>query len=384
VDDSDGGPAVMERPAPYDPFERGRFPVGVVTVRAPDAARGRVFPVDIWYPAAAGHAGQDLAAATQDSFQSGPEARWRRQAAVRDAVARPGTYPLVMYSHHGGGSRRSATFVTTHLASHGYLVAALDHSEQIAPELAPRDGETEAERAGRRKAIIAARVPDVRFLLDHLLGGGREPAAIPDATVSDATVPDAGVPDAAVPDPDRVGIVGHSFGGWTALSLPEVDPRVRAVVALAPGGSADPPPGILRAPLTFGWLREVPTLYLVADRDTATPLAGMYELYGKTPSPRRMVILHRADHQHFADDVEHEHEALRAMSLPGDAAWLPRAMPPMSELCPGDQAHQLVRGLTLSHFDATLRQHEPAQHLLADESVAELAARDLGVTVYQP
>jgi predicted dienelactone hydrolase len=232
-------------------------------------------------------------------------------------------------------------------------------------------------------------VPDVRFLLDHLLSGGWEPAAIPDAAVPDAAVPDAAVPDAtapdaAVPDPDRVGIVGHSFGGWTALSLPEVDPRIRAVVALAPGGSANPPPGILRAPLAFRWLHQVPTLYLVADRDTATPLSGMYELYGKTPSPHRMVILHRADHQHFADDVEHEHEALRAMSLPGDAAWLPKTMPPMTELCPGAQAHLLVRGLTLSHFDATLHQHEPAQHLLGGDIAAELAARGVASTVYQP
>ncbi len=37
-------------------------------------------------------------------------------------------------------------------------------------------------------------------------------------------------------DPDRVGIVGHSFGGWTALAAPEVEPRIRAVVALGPGG----------------------------------------------------------------------------------------------------------------------------------------------------
>jgi hypothetical protein len=97
-----------------------------------------------------------------------------------------------------------------------------------------------------------------------------------------------------------------------------------------------------------------------------------------------MVILHRADHQHFADDVEHEHEALRAMSLPDEVAWLAKATPPMSELCSGDQAHLLVRGLTLSHFDATLRQHEPAQHLLADQVPAELAARDIAATVYQP
>src|SRR5262249_42476201 len=152
--DSHGSPAAMDGPVPYDPFERGRFPVGVTTIRSPDKARERVFPTEIWYPADARHAGHDLAAATQDSFQCGPGSGRRHQPAVRNATARPGTYPLIGYSHPGGGNRRSATFVTTHLASHGYLVAAVDHSEQIVPELAPRDGETAAERAARREAVI--------------------------------------------------------------------------------------------------------------------------------------------------------------------------------------------------------------------------------------
>src|SRR5262249_15086232 len=245
-----------------------------------------------------------------------PDSGGRRQSAVRDAAARPGAYPLVVYSHHGGGNRRTATFVTTHLASHGYLVAAVDHSEQIAPELAPREAEPAAARPPRREATVASRAPDVHLLLDHLLGGGWE---LP-----------------AIPAPDRIGIVGHSFGGWTALAAPETDPRIRAVVAFAPGGASDPPPGILHAPLAFRWSRDVPTLYLVADRDTAVPLHNVYELFGKTPSSRRMVILRRAEHLHFVDDVEYEHETFRALSLPGDAAWLPKAMPPMSELCSGD------------------------------------------------
>jgi predicted dienelactone hydrolase len=55
-------------------------------------------------------------------------------------------------------------------------------------------------------------MPDVRFLLDHLLEG---PAWDPDAHL----------------DPARIGIVGHSFGGWTALAAPDVESRIRAVVA---------------------------------------------------------------------------------------------------------------------------------------------------------
>jgi dienelactone hydrolase len=102
--------------------------------------------------------------------------------------------------------------------------------------------------------LSRSRVQDVGFLLDHLLDGRS--------------------PDPAIPDPDRIGIVGHSIGGWTALAVPETDARVRAVVALAPGGASNPKPGIIPATLTFAWSRPVATLYLVAEQDVCLPLAG--------------------------------------------------------------------------------------------------------------
>jgi hypothetical protein len=71
--------------------------------------------------------------------------------------------------------------------------------------------------------VIASRVPDVRFLLDFLLGGGADPAAGPAG--SD---PAAGIEL----DAERNGLAGHSFGGWTALAVPETDPRVGAALAV--------------------------------------------------------------------------------------------------------------------------------------------------------
>ena len=79
--------------ADYDPFVRGPYPVGECTLQATESARNRVFPCEIWYP--------DVA---------------------------PGSYPLIVFSHHSGGHRRAATHLTTHLARHGYVVGALDHS----------------------------------------------------------------------------------------------------------------------------------------------------------------------------------------------------------------------------------------------------------------
>lgn len=95
-----------------------------------------------------------------------------------------------------------------------------------------------------------------------------------------------------------------------------------------------------------------------------------------------MFILRRADHQHFVDDVEASHEALRAMTLPGAAAWIPAAMLPIAELCSGAQGHMFVRGLTLSHLDATLRRSAPATQFLASGVEAELAARGVDAIEY--
>jgi predicted dienelactone hydrolase len=284
---------------------------------------------------------------------------------VRNAAVLPGAFPLILFSHPSGGHRRSATFLCTFLSSHGYVVAALDHSEGISAALARKDGETEAQKAARQEAVIASRVPDIRFLLAHLLGGG------------------AGASDIGL-DPARIGIVGHSLGGWTALAETAVEPRMRAVVALAPGGSSRVKPEILPVTLDFRWGRDVPALYLAAENDVSLPLDGMYELFDRAPGTKQMVILRRADHLHFMDDVEEVHETVRTMPWAGELDWIPKEMRPMTELCSGDQAHVFTRGLTLAHMDATLRRLEEARRFLAGDLEAELAARGIDVIVARP
>jgi predicted dienelactone hydrolase len=348
----------------YDPFIRGRFPAGVRTIQALDTARDRSFSCEIWYPADARHAGQDISPETQDVFAVPLLNKTRSQMAVRNAAAKPGTHPLVIFSHASGQNRRSSTFLCTHLSSHGYVVAALDHSELVSPDLARRDNETAEQKAARTAAWIANRVPDVRFLIDYLL----DPAALGPEIQA---------------DPSRIGIVGHSFGGWTALAATEADRRIQAVVALAPGGSSQVKPGILRVQLTFNRGRDVPTLYLVAEDDISLPLAGMHELFERTPGTKQMVILRRADHLHFLDDVEQTHESVRKMRFTGELAWISKEMRPIAELCSGDQAQLFVRGLTLSHMDARLRNQEHAQRFLISDIEAELSARGIAGVLHK-
>jgi len=282
--------------------------------------------------------------------------------AIRDAATRPGTYPLIIFSHPSVSHRRAATFLCTHLSSHGYVVAALDHSEVVAPELTRKDGESDEQRVARVDAVIAARLPDTRFAIDYLL--------------SNAVLGADAVLDAA-----QIGIVGHSFGGWTALAATDIERRVRAVVALAPGGGSRPKPGILPLSLAFNWGRDVPTLLLVAENDISLPLAGMFEIFQKTPATKYMVILRRADHYHFMDDVEEVHEAVRTTLWTGELEWL-KEMQPIEELCSAEQAHLFVRGLTLCHLDATLRQEKRAQGFMRGNVEAELAARGVDVIVH--
>jgi predicted dienelactone hydrolase len=317
----------------YEPFGRGQLSVDVRSVAAHDQGRNRRFPIEVWQPVV---------------------------APTGDVTAGSGVHPLIIYSHHSGGDRRAASYLCTHLASHGYVVAALDHSEVVAAELAlPADGTPHQRVEWARRTWAPARVRDVRFLIDLML---------------ERTTVDAG----------RIGIVGHSFGGWTALATPEQDSRVGAVVALAPAGSEPPPPGIIPVTLGFQWGRDVATMYLVAEDDASLPLDGMHQLYERTPAPKRMLILRRADHLHFIDDVEHMHEAFRTTPLSGPVAQIQRRMRPISELCSGEESHLMVRGLTVAHFDATLRGSLRAQRFLNDDLAAELADRGIAATIIGP
>ena len=100
----------------YDPFARGALGVGVRTAQLVDRQRAnRPLPMEVWYPADAPHV---------------------LQAAVRDAAVLAGRYPLILFSHTSNGHRRQSTFLCTHLASHGYVVAGVDHTGNTAMDAA--------------------------------------------------------------------------------------------------------------------------------------------------------------------------------------------------------------------------------------------------------
>jgi predicted dienelactone hydrolase len=350
----------------YDPFRRGPFPVGVRTVDMTDPARQRPLTIELWYPATDAHAGQDLAAASQDTYDLLPGFPPASQEAMRDAALRAGTFPLVAFSHGFGGHRRQSTFLCTHLASHGYVVAAVDHTgntviDMMQAMMAVQMGGDMPDPTNVISEFIAARPADIQFMIDHVLDG----------TAGELR---------SVIDPERIGMTGHSFGGWTTLAVTARDRRIRAALPLAPAGGASPlPVEPLRDALTFNWGRDVPTLYLVADNDSLLPLPGMHELLGRTPATKKMVILQNADHMHFCDRVEEIHELFRMMPPPGEFERVAKNVRPIAELCPGEHAYAFVRSLGLAHMDAHLKGDESAARFLAGDIRGTLAARGVGV-----
>ncbi|HJQ84274.1 MAG TPA: dienelactone hydrolase family protein [Candidatus Binatia bacterium] len=347
----------------YDPFARGQFPVGVRTIEVTREAR--TLPIEVWYPATDDYAGRDVDPGTRDTFELIPGLPPGWQDAVRDATSRPGRHPFVAFSHGYGGHRRQSTFLCTHLASHGYVVAAVDHTGNTVLDvmqvlLGVMNGVPIPDPGDVLREFIAARPADVSFMIDHVLEGAGKVGA----------------------DPERVGMAGHSFGGWTTLATAARDPRVRAAFPLAPAGGASPLPAkALQEGLDLRWQRDVPTLFVVADRDTLLPLRGMHEIYERLSSTKRMVVLKNADHMHFCDRVEEVHEMFRLM--PQDPVFAPiqGSVPPITELCPGEHALTAIRALGLAHMDAHLRGDERAAAFLGGDVRGVLAERGVAVDV---
>lgn len=108
--------------------------------------------------------------------------------------------PVIVFSHGPGSVRTDLRYLAEHLASHGYIVAALEH---------PGSNETSFKAVNQGKKQLVApqefldRPRDVSFILDELEKlnqTGNSPLQGKLAT-------------------NNVMIVGHSFGGGTALAL---------------------------------------------------------------------------------------------------------------------------------------------------------------------
>lgn len=359
--------------APYDPFARGPHPVGVRSETWFDANRNRELPVEIWYPATDDHTGADLDPNRQDTYAAvwtagdTAEPPLMKQPAVRNASPRllPGQF--VLFTHGYAGHRREATYLCTHLASHGYVVASADHMGFTAWEVDASMGEDGVVDMGpKRHQMGVDRLGDVPFLVAEATRRGYA-------------------------NDGSVGVVGVSLGGFTAMIAPAVEPRVKAIIPLCPaGGDAPiyPRNSELTRLLNFEWADDVSCLHGVADRDSWLPLYGQLGMFSRIKGDKRMVILQDADHNHFCDDIDVAHEWFKELTLanetymePGEADWpaIAKAILPLAELTPPEPTYTLWRGVSTAHFDATLRGSAEAANLL--NSSLTQAAQSFGARV---
>jgi dienelactone hydrolase len=147
-----------------------------------------------------------------------------RTNSVQDAEVMEGKHPVVVFGPMWGGRRTQDTFLAEELASHGYVVAAVDHPGNagrvemsdgtvVKSTMAGALSDVEATGAAGIEALwakeLAVWARDVEFVLDEMEGADWLRGRV---------------------DMEWVGALGHSFGGSASMALLGADKRVKCAV----------------------------------------------------------------------------------------------------------------------------------------------------------
>ena len=299
--------------------------LGLIVLGAPPAAAGgsgrsaaaRVGVTTLTFTKTSVSDGAPRPLATVVWYPAVPRTGTAEALGLRDAAIRRGRFPLIVFSHGTCGRPTEASYLTMGLASRGFVVAAPPHPGNTAEEFPGCISATAAVDAFRN------RVPDVRFVVDSLLAETADPSSRFAHRLR----------------PDAIGISGLSFGGLTALLAAQQEPRLRAVLALVPGGTAllDP------ADITL------PTMVIGAQRDQVVGFAESAQAYQRLAGPRLLVELLAANHLSVVDDC-FNHDLGVSFCVPDDI--------------PQDAAHGLVLHYALPFFRRYLANKQDAVHQL--------------------
>jgi len=255
--------STVEARTPEDFTEPGPYTVGVTTYELvdtsrPTAASGDVpgtderrLTTEVWYPAIADPAkpdGRDLA-----------------------VYAGGGPYPLIVFAHGLSASRLFYPEYTRHLASHGYVVAAPDFP-------LTRIGTP----GGTRFLDTVNQAGDVSYVIDRMLGFNET----------------SGHPLQGAIDGEKIGLTGHSGGGFTTLLTvygvygARRDERIDAAVSISGSGcfySAEDVSDV-----------SVPMMFLTGSEDLIVPRRGNRAAYDRAQPPRYWVEVRGANHVRFS------------------------------------------------------------------------------------
>ena len=246
---------------PCLPEPTGPCPVGTTSLWLTDTSRpdpwaagvsARELMVSLWYPATSPDGrrapymtraeselqltSRGITGVPQDALST------TRTNAVSDAApaGRQRSLPLVVLSPGFTNARSTLSGLAEDLASHGYVVAGIDHTYESHATAFP-DGRvtTCLARAARRRdegfkeRLVASRAADVSFVLGELAGA--HPAW----------------QGAGLIDPSRMAMAGHSAGGGAAIAAMLADSRIRAGLDMDGATAATIPDHGLSRPFLF-------------------------------------------------------------------------------------------------------------------------------------
>ncbi len=327
------------------PFLRGSFTVGVQTA---DLNVSRKLRLELWYPATEKYRNQDMEGNLQDRYfiVRGEHSSKSSQSAVRNVTPIDKKFPMIIYSHGGYSHRRSASYLCTHLASHGYVVVGVDHSgntihDQFDVSSDAGNVESDAEQS------MEDRPNDISSIIDAVVEGQH--------TIF------------SMVNTHEIGLAGISFGGWTALAALNADSRVTTAMAINPAwGECNP---YLENIFSFRRLSELlpimrpaPVLVLSGRADALARIADVKRLYERLLLPKMLVIVENAGHVHFGDAVEENHVRLASMfsqpgqkSLEQDRLDLLNDMQQISVLADPKHTQLCAMATAVFHFDRYLK-----------------------------
>lgn len=265
--------------------------------RAPDwAAADRPAAADLSFGPQAGYRWQEF-----DWVDGARERAVPVRLYLPRGAAPAGGWPLVLFSHGMGGSRRGYSYLGSYWAEQGFAVL---HVQHVGSDRQVWSGNTLAlvlrlQQAAKPKEAVA-RAQDLRFALDELL---RSPLG-------------------AQVDARRIAVAGHSYGANTSLllagarpseeSLEEgragaatlslADTRIRAAILIsAPPFYGEGHPGPI-----VGGIR-VPSLHISATEDEIR-IPGYYsgpqdrlQLFEATGGPKALALFEGGSHSIFTD-----------------------------------------------------------------------------------
>jgi fermentation-respiration switch protein FrsA (DUF1100 family) len=252
----------------YPVYERsGPFEVGVTTLQLDDRS------VEVWYPttrvATRGVERERyfIRDFTSDVVQGliPPEINPPFQTdAHRDVrPARGGDRPLVLFSHGALSYRLQSTFLTTHLASWGFVVASPDFLERGLQTFLGQPPATPKSSVQVLEETVA-RLASETTTAGSLLHG--------------------------VVDVDTVLPIGHSAGGGASSQFVVADPTVAAWSPLASGAAGPAAPGPAG-------------LWMAGENDEIVPLPGIRSAFEAAPGPKRLVVISGAGHNNAFSDI---------------------------------------------------------------------------------